>query len=60
LLPTVLFTIFPLSYTVWKVVTVDTNWLDIALKLGPFFIGFAGPVILLLIVFYELRKRIGN
>ena len=60
LLPTILFTILPIAYTVWKVVTVDTGWLDMALKFGPFFIGFAGPVILLLIVFYELRKRIVN
>jgi hypothetical protein len=60
LLPTILFTVLPIAYTVWKVVTVDTGWLTMALKFGPFFIGFAVPVILLLIVFYELRKRIGN
>ena len=57
LLPTVLFTIFPLSFTVWKAVTEDKSWLDRAIGFGPFIIGFVAPVILLLIVFYELRRR---
>ena len=57
LLPTILFTVLPIAYTVWKIVTLDTGWFNMALKFGPFFIGFAGPVILLLVVFYELRKR---
>lgn len=60
LLPTMLFTIIPFCYTIWKVTTIDTGWLNIALKFGPFFIGFAGPVVLLLIVVFEFRKRIGN
>jgi hypothetical protein len=57
LLPTVLFTVFPISFTVWKAVADDTSWLDLAIGSGPFIIGFAAPVILLLVVFYELRKR---
>ena len=57
LLPTVLFTIFPLSYTIWKAVTENKSWLDRTIGFGPFIIGFATPVILLLVVFYELRKR---
>jgi hypothetical protein len=57
LLPTVLFTIFPLSLTVWKAVAEDKSWLDRAIGFAPFIIGFAAPVILLLLVFYELRKR---
>lgn len=57
LLPTALFTIFPLSITIWNAATKDTSWLDRTLALGPFFLGFAAPVILLLVVYYELRKR---
>jgi hypothetical protein len=57
LLPTVLFTIFPLSYKVWKTATQDASWLDRGIGFGPFIIGFVAPVILLLVVFYELRKR---
>jgi glucan phosphoethanolaminetransferase (alkaline phosphatase superfamily) len=57
LLPTVLFTIFPLSFTVWKAAAEDKSWLDRAIEFGPFIIGFVVPVILLLVVFYELRKR---
>ena len=57
LLPTVLFTIFPLSITIWKAVTQETSWLDRTIALGPFFFGFAAPIVLLLVVFHELRKR---
>jgi glucan phosphoethanolaminetransferase (alkaline phosphatase superfamily) len=57
LLPTILFTILPLSFTVWKVVTKDATWIDRAIGFGPFIIGFVAPVILLLVVLYELRKR---
>ena len=57
LLPTVLFTIFPLSYTIWKAVTENKSWLGRGIGFGPFIIGFVAPVILLLVVFYELRKR---
>ncbi len=57
LLPTVLFTILPVSFTVWKTVTKDATWFDRAIGFGPFIIGFVAPVILLLAVLYELRKR---
>jgi hypothetical protein len=57
LLPTALFTIFPLSFKLWKAATQDSGWLDRAIGFGPFIIGFVAPVILLLIVFYGLRKR---
>jgi hypothetical protein len=57
LLPTVLFTIVPLSFKLWKAATQDSGWLDRAIGFGPFIIGFVAPVILLLIVFYGLRKR---
>jgi hypothetical protein len=57
LLPTVLFTIFPLSFTIWKAVAEDKSWFDHAIGFGPFIIGFVAPVILLVVVFHELRKR---
>ena len=57
LLPTLLFTVVPLIITVWSTFTQDTSWLDRIVSLVPFVLGFAGPVLLLLVVYYELRKR---
>ena len=57
LLPTLLFTVVPLIITVWSTFTQDTGWLDRMASLVPFVLGFAGPVLLLLVVYYELRKR---
>ena len=57
LLPTLLFTVVPLIITVWGMFTQDTTWMDRAVSLVPFVLGFAGPVLLLLVVYYELRKR---
>ena len=57
LMPTLLFTVFPIVMTVWNAFTSDAGWLDRLISITPFFVGFALPVIFLLLVYYELRKR---
>ncbi|MFZ5502663.1 MAG: hypothetical protein ACOY3V_03915 [Pseudomonadota bacterium] len=56
-LPVVLFTVLPIGLTLWKVLSEEVSWLDRILKLAPFFIGFGIPIVLLLLVYYELRQR---
>ena len=60
LLPVLLFTVLPTAMTVWKAFTNDAGWLDRLISIAPFFVGFALPVILLFLVYYELRKRTLN
>ena len=57
LLPTLLFTILPVAITIWKTVTADVGWFDRLVALLPFLVGFLLPVLLLLLVYYELRTR---
>jgi len=60
LLPTLLFTVFPITFMVWKSVTRDTSGFDRLVTFTPFIVGFVLPVLLLLVVYYELRKRTNN
>jgi hypothetical protein len=57
LLPTLLFTLLPFIAVVWKILTTERSWFDRAITFLPFLVGFAVPLLLLLVVFYELRKR---
>lgn len=57
LAPTLLFTVVPMALTVWNVFTNDASWFDRLLSLTPFVVGFALPLILLLLVYFELRNR---
>lgn len=57
LFPTVVFTLIPIALTIWRGVTQDQTWLDLLVRLTPFTVGFAAPIILLLLAYYELRKR---
>lgn len=57
LLPTVVFTLIPIMLTIWRGVTEDETWLDMLVRLTPFTVGFGAPIILLLLAYYELRKR---
>ena len=56
LLPTLVFTVIPISLMVWRGMTEDASWLDRLIMLTPFIVGFGAPIVLLL-VYYELRKR---
>jgi hypothetical protein len=60
LLPTLLFTVLPIAFTVWKVITEDVSWLQRIIGLAPFIIGFAAPILLLLVAYFVLRRRVSN
>lgn len=57
LLPTLLFTVIPVVIMVSATFSREADWVDRFAALAPFVIGFALPVLLLLVVHYELRKR---
>jgi hypothetical protein len=57
LLPTLVFTLIPIALMIWRGITQDANWQDMLIRLAPFTVGFGAPVILLLLAYYELRKR---
>jgi hypothetical protein len=57
LFPIVVFTLIPIALTIWRGVTQDETWLDMLVRLTPFTVGFGAPMILLLVAYYELRKR---
>jgi hypothetical protein len=57
LLPTILFIVLPIVFRVWKVMSEDIGWLDRVTRFAPFIIGFGVPIVLLLLVYSELRKR---
>lgn len=57
LLPTFLFIVLPIVFKVRTAMSEDVGWLDHVTRFAPFIIGFGAPIILLLLVYYELRKR---
>jgi hypothetical protein len=57
LLPALVFTVIPISVMIWRGITEDASLLDRLIMLTPFIVGFGAPIVLLLLVYYELRKR---
>lgn len=57
LLPTLAFTVIPIALMIWRGITENVTWLDRLVMLTPFIVGFGAPIILLLLVYYELRRR---
>jgi hypothetical protein len=57
LLPTLLFTVVPTAVVIWRAFTAETSAWERITGLAPFLVGFAGPMVLLLLVYYELRRR---
>ncbi len=57
LLPTLLFTVIPMVFIVWSALAEEVSWFDRLLRLTPFVVGFGAPIVLLLMVYFELRKR---
>jgi len=57
LLPILIFTFTPIVIKVWRGITENVTWFDRLVMLTPFIVGFGAPIILLLLVYYELRKR---
>lgn len=57
LLPTLLFTVVPTAVVIWRAFTAETSAWERIAGFAPFLVGFAGPMALLLLVYYELRRR---
>ena len=56
-LPTVAFTAVPMAAKLWTLFAVEQTWWVRAVDFGPFLIGFAAPVLLLLAVYLALGAR---
>jgi len=57
LLPTIIFILVPIALKIWRGITQDQTWVDLFIRLAPFIVGFGAPIMLLLVAYYELRKR---
>jgi hypothetical protein len=57
LLPTLLFTVVPTAVVTWRAFTAETSAWERIADFAPFLVGFAAPMALLLLVYYELRRR---
>ena len=55
--PTAVFTAVPLAAGVWRLFAVEQSWWTRAVDFTPFLIGFAAPVLLLLMAYLELGRR---
>lgn len=55
--PTVVFTVLPLAARVWTLATAEHSWWTRTVEFAPFLIGFAAPVLLLLMAYLELGCR---
>lgn len=58
LLSLLLFAIFVIGYILWQAMTENVGWLERMINLAPFIVGFVAPVVLLLMVYIELRNRV--
>jgi hypothetical protein len=57
LVPTLLFTVIPLLAKFWSAFASQTGIADMLLDLTPLLVGFVIPVILLSMVYLDLRKK---
>jgi hypothetical protein len=58
LIPSLLFAVVPLVAKVWNTLTDNqSTWIDHIIAITPFLVGFVIPVVLLLLVYAELRRR---
>jgi hypothetical protein len=55
--PTLVFTAVPLAARLWTLVTIEQSWWTRTVEFAPFLIGFAAPVLLLLMAYLELGRR---
>lgn len=55
--PTAVFTALPLAGRLWTLLTVEQSWWARTVELAPFVIGFAAPVLLLLLAYAALGGR---
>lgn len=54
--PTLVFTLLPLAARVWTLAS-EQSWWTRSVEFAPFLIGFAAPVLLLLMAYLELGRR---
>jgi len=58
LVPSLAFAVVPLVAKAWNALTdKQSTWIDQVIAIAPFFVGFIIPVVLLLLVYAELRRR---
>jgi hypothetical protein len=57
IVPTVVFTALPLGARLWTLIATEQGWWTSTVEFGPFVIGFAAPVLLLLMAYLELGRR---
>ncbi len=55
--PTLVFTAVPLAARLWTLLAIEQSWWARTVELAPFLIGFAVPVLLLLMTYLELGDR---
>jgi hypothetical protein len=55
--PLALFVALPLAAGLWRLATSDEGWWARAVEFVPFLSGCAAPVLVLLAVYLELRRR---
>lgn len=56
--PLLLFALVPLVAKVWSTLADnESTWIDHVIAITPFLVGFVIPVVLLLLVYTELRRR---
>ena len=55
--PVALFTAVPLAARLWALFTVEQSWWTRIVEIAPFLVGFAAPVLLLLLAYLELGRR---
>jgi hypothetical protein len=55
--PTVVFTALPLASRLWTLIATDQSGWTGVVEFTPFLIGFAAPVLLLLMAYLELGRR---
>ena len=52
--PTLVFTMLPLAGRLWTLFSAEQGWWTRIVEFAPFLIGFAAPVLLLVLVYLEL------
>jgi hypothetical protein len=57
LVPTLLFTLIPVAARAWNFFTEKRTWWERVVEHAPFLVGFLLPVLLLMVIYLELRRR---
>lgn len=58
LIPTLLFTVIPILVKIWDAFTSQAGLLTIMIDMVPLLVGFVIPVVLLSMVYLDLRKKV--